>query len=92
MPNFHHHPDNLIFVRVEGQPDYCDTPENFALDFGAPYTDPPQGSAERYYEPGVSHYLSDGATATPQPLSWPQGDAYIAAHAALMSAKAAREA
>ncbi len=34
MATFEIHPDGLIYVRGDNAT-YCDTPENFALDYGA---------------------------------------------------------
>lgn len=79
---FHHHPDNLVFVRDGGQV-YQDTPINFAADLGEPYV---FAGIERIYEPGVRHFL-DGQ---PQPLAWPEGDGYIAALESLLAAQEAR--
>lgn len=86
MQNFHHHPDGLIYVRTDAGI-YCDSVENFALDLGQPYPGLPEGFDERYYEPGVKHCLSTRTSAVPQELSWPEGDAYIAAYDSLVAAK-----
>ncbi len=80
---FHHHPDNLIFVRT-GTGVYQDAPENFIVDLGEQYT---FDGRERLYEPGVRHFV-DGE---PQPLVWPDGDRYIAAIVSLIAAKSERE-
>lgn len=82
MATFHHHPDGLIYVRGEGQT-YCDTPQNFAADSGIAYE---FTGRERIYEPVVRHFVDD----EPQPLDWPEGDAYIEALPALLAAQAAR--
>ena len=79
---FHHHPDGLIYVRGEGQT-YCDTPQNFAADWGQTYE---FTGRERIYEPGVRHFVND----EPQSLEWPEGDAYIEVLPALLAAQAAR--
>ncbi len=89
-PNFQHHPDGWILIRTEVGT-YMDTIANFELDYGQPYSELPDGYIGRYYEPGKSHYLSTGDTATPQDLSWLDGNAYIAAYEQLVAAKAARE-
>ncbi|MFQ5580268.1 MAG: hypothetical protein ACE5FZ_06620 [Nitrospiria bacterium] len=80
---FHHHPDNLIFIRTDVGI-YQDTPENFAIDMGAPYA---FEGRERLYEPGVRHFV-DGE---PQSLKWTNGDGYIAAVGRLITAKSERE-
>lgn len=70
---------------------YRDTIANFKTDFGSSYPGLLDGYIGRYYEPGVSHYITTGDTAVPQDLSWAEGDAYIAAYGTLVAAKAARE-
>ena len=79
MRTFHHHPDGWIYIRGETQT-YVDTPENFALDLGQPYE---FAGRERIYEPGVRHFVDD----EPQPLEWPEGDAYIAGLPSLLQAQ-----
>lgn len=97
LPNYHHHPDNWIYVRtVDGV--YQDTPENFALDYGSAAPVLPPAFNERYYEPGVMHELRDNGDGTvsdvprnvPQGLVFPKADAIIAAFDAIMTAQAIR--
>jgi hypothetical protein len=76
---FHHHPDGLVYVRGEGVV-YCDTPQNFAADWGHPYE---FAGRERIYEPGIRHFVDN----EPQPLEWAQGDAYIAGLPSLLQAQ-----
>ena len=82
MAQFQHHPDGIVYVRTDAGV-YADSPENFAADLGEAYE---FSGRERYYEPGVRHHVDD----QPQPLDWPQGDAYITAYDALAAAKTAR--
>jgi hypothetical protein len=91
VSNFQHHPDDLIFVRTEAGT-YMDTIANFQTDYSSSYPGLPNGYIGRYYEPGVSHYVTTGDTAVSEALSWAEGDAYIAAYDTLVAAKAAREA
>lgn len=92
MPNFHHHPDGLIFVRGEVET-YCDTLENFEADYGQSLPALPEGMTERFYEPGVRHFFYNGYNAVPvNELSWEWGDAVIASLSALMAAQSARSA
>ena len=58
MVEYHHHPDNVIYVR-DGGASYMDTPENFAKDFGAPAPALPEGMIECIYEPGGRHVYFD---------------------------------
>jgi len=90
MPNFHHHPDGLIFIRTDAGI-YRETVENFEADLGGAYAGLPDGFSERMYEPDARHVLCDGAGAEPQPLKWGEGDGYIRSFDALMAAKDARE-
>ena len=90
-PNFQHNPDGLIIVRKSEQEIYLDRITKFETDFGQSYPGLPDGYIGRYYEPGINHYLTTGDSATPQDLSWHEGDSYIAAYDRLMAAKAARE-
>lgn len=89
LPNFHHHPDDLVYIRTESGY-YLDTPENFALDMSGVYSGVPSGYIERYYEPGVSHQLRTSYSADPQNLSWAEGDAYISGYSTIVSNKEAR--
>lgn len=91
-PSFQHHPDGYIFVRKSDLEIYQDTIANFQTDYGSAYPGLPEGYIGRYYEPGVNHYLHSSDSATPQDLSWSEGDSYIAAYGSLMMAKASREA
>jgi hypothetical protein len=84
FPNFQHHPDGFIFVRTEAGV-YQDTISNFQIDFGSSYPAIPNGYIGRYYEPGVSHYLTTGNISAPQSLPWPEGDRYIAAYQQLVA-------
>lgn len=91
MAQYHHHPDGIIFIRTDAGT-YFDSIDNFEIDLGAQYPGLPSGFNERRYTPGIEHVLSNGSSAEPQPLAWPEGDAYIAAYDDLVAAKAAREA
>lgn len=91
MANFHHHPDGLIFVRGENET-YSDTVENFAADFGHSLPDLPVGITERFYEPGVRHFLSNGIDSFPlDELSWDYGDLALLSLPTLLAAQQARQ-
>jgi hypothetical protein len=87
----HQHPDGRIFIR-DASGNYEATLADFAADHGAPFPALPAGMAERIYEPGARHVLTDAkGNANPQPPPWPLGDAIIAKLAALKAARTARE-
>lgn len=90
-PNFQHHPDGKIFIRLAEDEAYCDTIANFEVDYGGHYAGLPDGFIGRYYEPDVNHYVHTDDTAVPQGLSWQEGNAYIEAYEQLIAAKADRE-
>jgi hypothetical protein len=77
MKRFQHNADNLVII-IDEEKQYIDTVDNFVLDLGEDYssgiTEP---NNQRYYEPGKSHWFSDGSNAKPQELSWGKGDYYI---------------
>lgn len=83
MAIFHHHPDGIVFIRTQAGT-YADTVDNFISDLGAAYS---FGGTERIYEPGKRHIVDN----QPQDLAWSEGDGYIAAFDALVTAKSARE-
>jgi hypothetical protein len=83
-PNFQHHPDGYIFVRTSSGT-YMGTTDNFKKDYGGSYAGLPDGYIGRYYEPGVSHYLTTGDISAPQSLPWLEGDRYIAAYQQLIA-------
>lgn len=90
MPNFHQHPDGLIFVRGDEET-YVDTVENFIADFGQPLPELPPGLNERYYEPGIRHFCTNGLDAFPQEgLSWPYGNLALSSLPALLAVQQAR--
>ena len=88
MPNFHQHPDGIIFVRGDLQV-YQDTPENFEADYGQPPPPLPDGMTERFYEPGVRHFFYNGHNALPVKMRW-LGDNVIASLFALLEVQSAR--
>ena len=92
MRGVHQHSvTNLVAVYSDGGI-YADTPANYALDGGVPFTALPAGAVERTYMQGTKHELKDAAdiiTGTgPQP--WPEGDAAIAAIGPVLAAKQTR--
>lgn len=96
MPQYHRHPDGLIFVRGS-ETIYCDTLANFAADYGQtapglPENSPglPEGFYEEFYEPGIRHFYANSNTAQPLPLEWVEGDLIIAALPALLDIQARR--
>jgi hypothetical protein len=89
MAEYHHHPDGLIYVRAETA-EYADTPENFALDYGAPAPALPEGERERIYTPGDRHVICGRYGDIAQEMPWPQGDAIIAACQTLVDRAASR--
>jgi hypothetical protein len=91
-PNFQHHPDGWIIIKQAEDQFYFDTIGHFEADYGQAYPELPTGYIGRYYEPGVSHYITTGDTAASQPLQWLEGDRYIAAYDMLLASKKAREA
>jgi hypothetical protein len=99
MSQYHHHPDNLIYVRTE-KAVYCDTVANFALDFGRIWP-LPKDVSEILYEDNPSFDKNSGPRclrfdragnqlAGPRPF--PFGDAAIAAIKTLLAAQAKRKA
>lgn len=89
MPEFHQHPDGLIYVRGD-LAIYCDTPDNFTADYGAPAPALPDGERERIYTQGDRHVICGKYGDTALEMPWPEGDAIIAACATLVDRAAAR--
>jgi hypothetical protein len=59
IPEIHHHPDGMIFVRTKHGV-YCDTPGNFAMDWkGEAFPHLPKGARERFYRQGKIHFVKD---------------------------------
>jgi hypothetical protein len=70
---------------------YSETIANFREDYGPPPA-MPQGIDQRVYEPDVRHAYNKGHdTVAGGPLSWPEGDAIIAAVEQLAAKKKVRE-
>lgn len=94
MTEFHHHPDDVVYLRGEGA-SYVEAPAGFRADCAAcglpAYAGLPEDVRERRYLPGRLHAVY---TANTQAAGgdWPEGDLYLAAVAALAAAQAAREA
>jgi hypothetical protein len=78
LPQFHQHPDGLIYIRVSSKQFYMDTPANFVLDFGQPIPALPAGANERLYIQGKSHALlnREGLVAGGE-MPWKYGDVAI---------------
>lgn len=83
MAIFHHHPDNIVYIRTQAGT-YSARVADFISDLGGAYD---FVGKERLYEPGARHFVDN----VPQELEWAEGDGYIAAFDALMLAKNARE-
>jgi hypothetical protein len=94
MSQYHHHPDNLIYVRTE-KGIYCDTIANFAIDFGQIWP-LPDCVSELLYEDGPKsrHVVFDAAgnQFASGFVPFPFGDAAIAAIDALLAAQVKRDA
>jgi hypothetical protein len=90
MATFQHHPDGLIIIK-SGANTYMDTVANFKTDANDAAYAIPSGYTERFYEPGVRHFLFAGSSAEPQDLTWSSGDTYIANVATYIANKADRE-
>jgi hypothetical protein len=92
LPEYHYHPDGLIYVRT-ATGTYGDTLANFALDYGLPDPGLPAGAIQRLYDPGIRHNITFPTGGDlPQPLPWAFGDAAIADIAALLAAQTKRQA
>lgn len=92
MNRFQHHPDGLVIVEFNGVL-YMDTPENFALDSGVPYTGLPAGVVSLLYQPGrKAAYFNASGDQLPGPVDVAALDAALAAVGNLNAAKAARTA
>lgn len=90
MPDFHQHPDGLIYVRTTAAT-YSDTPENFELDFGVSLQPMPHGADEHIYTQGKRHcFMGDGDVIDGGPMPWPEGDKIIADVANGLAAQLAR--
>lgn len=92
MPEFHHHPDGIIYLRADGEI-YAGTLEQFAADLavcGLPaYGGLPDGIRERRYVGELFHALYT-ADSQLDGGDWPEGDLYLAARADLLAAAALR--
>jgi hypothetical protein len=94
MPQFHQHPDGLVFVRADDGTYYGDTIVNFSTDFGEGIPPLPISADERIYVPDKRHVMHDsinGRIVDAGPLRWDYGDRAIAALEELLSAKAERD-
>jgi hypothetical protein len=88
MPQYHRHPDGLVFVRGTDTT-YTDTVEQFTADYGS-VPGLPDGMNEQFYEPGIRHFYANGNEALPLPLEWEEGDLIISALPALLDIQARR--
>jgi hypothetical protein len=92
MSQYHHHPDNLIYVRTTNAI-YCDTVANFALDFGRIWP-LPKGLTELLYEDGEKAWLvvhdAVGNQRSGGAVPFAFGHAAIAAIDTLLAAQAKR--
>jgi hypothetical protein len=68
---FQHHPDGVITIN-----DLQYALDEFLVD--EPDYQLPEGYIGREYVPGERHMLFTSTRADPQPLTWPEGDGYIA--------------
>src|SRR4051794_17777583 len=86
----HQHPDGLVCVRT-ALGTYIDTPENFAVDFGATLPAMPEGADDHIYTQGKRHaFMGDGNIVAGGPMPWPDGDRIIAEVGAGLARQAAR--
>jgi len=70
---------------------YCDTLENFVLDYGVAAPALPGGAVCQLYEPGVRHAYSDGSNVIAGgELPWSFGDDAISVLSDLIATRAAR--
>jgi hypothetical protein len=91
MATFEIHPDGLIYVRGDNAT-YCDTPENFALDYGAAAPALAEGMIVLRYDDATGLLCSsDGVTQRPAAEAFRVfGDNAIAALPQLLAAQSAR--
>lgn len=94
MPKFHHHPDNLIYVRPDGAGQtYMATVETFSDDLAylglTAYEGLPSGMNERQYD-GSRHFLFDGVSQHAGEEPWPAGNEYLGALDDLLARQASR--
>lgn len=92
MSQCHHHPDNLIYVRTPAAT-YCDTVDNFRLDFERTWP-LPDGMVELRYDdtpPRTLLFDAAGNQHAGPTGRFPFGDAAIAAIATLLARQAARK-
>jgi hypothetical protein len=82
---FLHHPDGLVTIGG-----FRCTLEEFLLD--EPGYGLPEGTVGRCYQPGVTHWLTDGSGQIEGPLPWPEGEAYLAKESEYRTAQLARTA
>jgi len=82
--------DGVVLVVGEAG-EYRASAADFAADYGAPAPALPAGAITRIYRPGEQHHTNSGDTAEPGPLTWPDGDAILAALPQLLAARETRE-
>jgi len=96
MIEFHHHPDNVIYLRGQNGV-YAADRATFDADLAAlavpVYSGLPAGRIERRYERGdahVRHLLFDGVSQFAGEEPWVEGDAIVARYVDLLARQAAR--
>lgn len=89
MKFYQHHPDGFITIQ-NGASNYKDTVDNFIADSKSNVTTLPKGKILKYYSPGVSHYMSDGANEMILPKEWAEGDLIISLLPELLEAQRIR--
>lgn len=86
MPTFHHHPDDVIYIRGPIG-DYMADRASFHADLEAlqlpSYPDLPEGYRERRYD-GARHVLLTANSQFGGDVPWPFGDSVLAAYDALL--------
>jgi len=94
VSEFHHHPDDKIFVRTDTGV-YRATVAEFATDITtlslSSYPGLPEEYDERFYDPAGKHELKNRKTAFPQSSPWALGDEYISNYADLKAEQDERE-
>lgn len=95
MSTFFHHPDNIIYITVPGDPDqiYTDTLANFELDVATAsvnsYPGLPVGATQRSYD-GIRHLVRYATGDEDDAVPWAPGDDYFTNVSDLIAAQTDR--
>lgn len=93
MIEFHHHPDNLIYLRdLQTGRVYCASISQFESDLGVLYTGLENGFRERRYKPNEYHLLYTGDTQIGATMPYLLGDSYCESFETLYAAQVQRQA